>query len=143
MKLKNLILPAFLLFAGCSMNDIGLGKKSSDNGICMTEPKWVAQPPVKEGEIYGVGVAPMNFHGEQAQRKSAIAKAIDEIAAQMQTTVNSQTVTQATVYNKHASTSMSNVSFQTINGQKVSATIIKSCKNPETGYLYILMKANK
>jgi len=143
MKLKILILPAFLLFAGCSMNDIGLGSKKSNSYICTSEPAWVINPPVKAGEIYGVGVAPLNFKGEQAQRQSAISKAINEIAAQMQTTVNSQTVTQSAVYNKHATTSMSSVSFQTVDGQKVSANIIKACKNPETGYFYILMKANK
>lgn len=139
--LKYLIIPA-LFFAGCSMNSLSL-KKDSNSNICVNEPKWVLNPPVKAGEIYGVGIAPQNFNGVQAQRKSAISKAINEIASQLNTTVNSQTVIHSVVYNKNASTSMNNVSFQTVNGQKVSAIIVKSCKNPNNGYLYILMKANR
>jgi hypothetical protein len=142
MKLKYLFLPAFLLFAGCQ-SEIPVDIFKTDNGICKTEPKWVVNPPVEKGAIYGVGVAPINFKGEQAQRKSAIAKAINEIASQMNTTVNSQTTTTASVYNGHGSSGMSSVSFQTVNGQKVSAKIIKSCKNPNNGYFYVLMKAGK
>jgi len=139
---KYLIIPAFLLFAGCSMSDLSLGSKQNSN-ICNTEPAWVLNPPVEKNAIYGIGIAPENFKGEQAQRKSALSKAIDEIASQLNTTVNSQTIIQASTHNKQGSTSMNSVSFQTVNGQKVSAKIVKSCKNPETGYLYILMKAKK
>jgi hypothetical protein len=143
MKFKYLILPAFLFFAGCMSPSVN----QSNNGICHKEPSWVLNIPVKEGEIYGVGIAPMNFNGEQAQRKSAIAKALDEIASQMQTTVNSQTITTAQTstdtISSNGSTSMNSVSFQTVNGQKVSAEIVKSCKNPNNGYLYILMKTTK
>jgi hypothetical protein len=144
MKLRYLILPAMLFFAGCSTDvslaNIGL---DSDSGICETEPKWVTNPPADKNFIYGVGVAPINFKGEQAQRKSAIAKAIDEIASQMSTTVNSKLITKTSTYNGRGSSSMNSVSFQTVNGQKVSAKIIKSCKNPNNGYFYVLMKAGK
>jgi PBP1b-binding outer membrane lipoprotein LpoB len=138
---KLLVIPAILLFAGCSMSDLSLSKKESN--ICSTEPTWVLNPPAKPGVVYGIGIAPQNFNGEQAQRKSAVAKAINEIASQLNTTVNSQTITQSVVHNNNGSSSMSNVSFQTVNGQKVSAQIIKSCKNPNSGVLYILMKANR
>jgi len=145
MKLRYLILPAMLFFAGCN-TDVGLpdvGIFNSDSAICEKEPEWVANPPVDKNFIYGVGVAPINFKGEQAQRKSAIAKAIDEIASQMSTTVNSQVMTRASIHNGSGSSSMNSVSFQTVNGQKVSAKIIKSCKNPSNGYFYVLMKAGK
>jgi len=140
---KFLIIPAILLFAGCSMNNMNLNTSDKTNGICMNEPSWVLNPPVQKGVIYGIGIAPENFKGSQAQRKSAIAKAIDEIASQLKTTVNSKTITQASVHNGIGSTSMNSISFQTVNGQTVSTQIIKSCKNPNNGYLYILMKANK
>ena len=138
MRLKLLFIPA-LFFAGCSSPSIA---SFSNDGVCSSEPRWAVTPPVKKGEIYGVGVAPKHFKGRQAQRKSAIAKAIDEIASQMNTTVSSQTARKASVYNGQASSGMSSVSFQTVNGQKVSATIVKSCKNPNNGYLYVLMKAD-
>jgi len=145
MKLKYLLIPAIFL-AGCSTPNVevpSVGLFGGDSGVCKTEPSWVLNPPKSKNAIYGVGVAPRNFKGVQAQRKSAIAKAIDEIASQMNTTVNSQTTTSAAIHNGNASSSMSSVSFQTVNGQKVSASIVKSCKNPNNGYLYILMKASK
>ena len=135
---KLLLIPAMLLFAGCSFNQIGLSNKPKD--ICYTEPTWAITPPVKDGYIYGVGIAPMNFNGEQAQRKSALSKAINEIAAQLNTTVNSQIVMNMSVHNNSATRNMNSISFQTVDGQKVSAKIIKSCKNPNNGYLYILMR---
>jgi hypothetical protein len=148
MKLKYLVLPALLFFAGCGtdsikMPDVNIPFMNNDNGICNTEPKWVVRPPVEKNAIYGVGIAPRNFNGEQAQRKSALAKAINEIASQLNTTVNSQVATSAAVVNGQGNSAMSSVSFQTVNGQKVSAKIVKSCKNPNNGYLYILMKANR
>ena len=91
--------------------------------------------------MYGVGIAPQNFNGESAQRKSAISKAINEIASQMHTTVNSQLVLQSSTYNKSSAHSLSSISFQTIDGEKVSAVVIKSCKNPNNGFIYVLMEA--
>ena len=152
MNLKFLLLPAMLFFAGCSTDNINMSnlnfsdKKQitqKENGICKQEPSWVLNPPVENNAIYGVGIAPINFKGVQAQRKSAIAKALSEIATQFNTTVDSQLVTKASLHNGSASTDMDSLSFQTVSGQKVSATIIKSCKNPSSGYFYVLMKARK
>jgi hypothetical protein len=134
------------LIVGCSTPSVyipGISNNSDKNGICQTEPEWVLHTPVENGVIYGVGVAPPNFNGEAAQRKSAIAKAVNEIASQLNTTVNSQTMSKSTLNNHSANHSISTVSFQTVNGQKVSSKIVKSCKNPNNNYLYILMKADK
>ena len=140
---KYLLIPAIAFFAGCSTPNVVDINPFSNNGICEREPSWVLNPPVEKNAVYGVGIAPVNFAGVQAQRKSAISKAINEIASQLNTTVNSQVATSATVVNGQGNRAMSSVSFQTVNGQKVSATIVKSCKNPNNGYLYILMKANR
>jgi uncharacterized protein YcfL len=133
---------AALLMVGCATpNLINSNKKS--NGICVSEPEWVLKPPAKKGKIYGVGIAPPNFNGKAAQRKSAISKAVSEIASQLNTIVNSQTIASSVLYNKSAKHSMSSVSFQTVNGQKVSSKIIKSCENPNNNYLYILMETDE
>jgi hypothetical protein len=140
--LKYFILPAFLLFAGC--NNLNLVQtKPKINGICYSEPNWVLNPPSDKNSLYGVGIAGVNFKGEQAQRKTAIARAIDEIATQLKTKVNSKTITSSSVHNGSVDSSFSNVSFQTVDGQVVSAKIIQSCKNPQTGMFYVLMKANR
>jgi len=142
MKLQFSLLSFFIILfvTGCSFT--GMDKKEN-NGICLKEPSWVLNPPKEKGAIYGVGVAPQNFNGEQAQRRSAIAKATEEIAAQMNTTVSSQTTLKSSSYNGYGSQSMNNVSFQTVAGQKVSATIVESCKNPYNGNFYVLMKAKR
>ena len=137
---KILLIPAILFFAGCSFTQL-TSSNNQQKDICQTEPNWVLNPPIKKGFIYGVGIAPQNFNGEQAQRKSALAKAINEIASQLNTTVNSQVVTNMNVHNGQGSSNMNSVSFQTVRGQRVSAKIIKSCKNPNNGYLYVLMEA--
>ena len=136
---KLLLIPAILLFAGCSFNNLSLNNNSQKD-ICLTAPQWSITPPLEKGYVYGVGIAPENFNGEQAQRKSALSKAIDEIATQLNTTVNSQLTTVTTMHNKQGSKSMNSVSFQTVDGEKISAKIVKSCKNPNNGYLYVLMR---
>jgi uncharacterized protein YcfL len=145
MKLKysSIILSlSALIMIGCTAPNL-INSNETSNGICLSEPEWVLKPPMKKGKIYGIGIAPPNFNGEAAQRKSAISKAVSEIASQLNTTVNSQTITSSVLYNKSANHSMSSISFQTVNGQKVSSKIIKSCKNPNNNYLYILMEADK
>jgi PBP1b-binding outer membrane lipoprotein LpoB len=147
MKLKLSLISvtiSTLFLTGCALNIESLfgEKRPTNSSICNSEPEWVLNPPFEKRVIYGVGIAPQNFKGQQAQRKSAVAKAIQEIASQMKTTVNSQLISKASLHNGNGSSSMNSISFQTVDGQKVSANIVKSCKNPNNGYLYILMKAN-
>jgi hypothetical protein len=142
-KVGSIILSlSTLIMVGCTTPNFSNTNEKTD-GICLSEPNWVLHPPVKEGKIYGIGIAPPNFNGKAAQRKSAISKAVSEIASQLKTVVNSQTVDSSVLHNKSANHSMSSVSFQTVNGQKVSSKIIKSCKNPNNDYLYILMETDE
>jgi len=143
MKLKkgSIILSLVaLLMVGCATTSLNT---NNQNGVCVNEPKWVLNPPVNNNKIYGIGIAPPNFYGVAAQRESAIHKAINEIASQLNTVVNSQSISSAVIHNKSATHSMSSVSFQTVDGQKVSAKIIKSCRNPNNDFLYMLMEADK
>jgi len=142
-KLSSMILSlSTIVMVGCTMPSLSK-KTDTNNGICQSEPKWVLNVPKKPNKIYGIGIAPQNFNGIAAQRKSAIAKAINEIASQLKTVVNSQTVSNTVMYDKNAHHSFNTTSFQTVNGESVSAKIIKSCQNPNNGYLYILMEADK
>jgi len=135
----NKITPLFLLFfLGCGVNDISLQKKNSS--ICYTKPSWAINVPQSKNKIYGVGIAGENINGESAQRKMAISRALNEIASQLKTTVNSK-------FESLQSTSGLNeaqsYTIQTVNNQVVRAKIVKSCKNPNTGMLYILMESEK
>jgi len=139
---KYLFFPFFLFLTGCAVANLS-NNELEDKGICLKEPSWVLKVPSDNGYIYGVGIAPPNFQGEQAQRKSAFSKAITEIATQMKTEVNSELFSNTTLINGSSSFSMQEVSFHKVNGEKVTAKVIKSCKNPSNGYFYILMKAKK
>jgi len=127
----------FVFLTGCSVHSLGEQKSRS---VCYIEPAWAINVPHDSKHFYGVGIAYQNFYGEAAQRKLAISRAIKEIASQMKTEVNSKTIS---VMNSTGSNYFSDYTFQTINGQKVRAKIIKSCKNPKTGILYILMESIK
>jgi hypothetical protein len=107
MKLIYLLIPAIFL-AGCNSSNLVIFQKDGKS-ICNSEPEWVINPPVDKKAIYGIGIAPLHFKGEQAQRKSAISKAIDEIASQMNTTVNSQLLTNTTLKNGNTNHVMSQI----------------------------------
>ena len=131
----------FIFFIGCSVNSFSL-KQSQDknNPICYTKPSWAISVPRSKDKIYGVGIAGENINGEAAQRKVAISRALNEIASQLKTTVNSK-------FESLQSTSGINeaqsYTIQTVDNQVVHAKIVKSCKNPNTGMLYILMESEK
>ena len=137
--IKNLSSLSLLFFlVGCSVPN--LEKKDTNSNICYSTPKWVINIPVSKTKIYGVGIAGENMNGFNAQRRSAISKAINEIAMQMKVKVNNS------FYSRQNSTGYKysdNITFQTVDNQTVSAKIVKSCKNPNNGMFYVLMEANK
>jgi len=134
---KYILILATLLVAGCSTADVPfIGGEKLVNGV----PVWVDNPPANKGEVVGIGIAPRNMKGPQAQRKSAISKAIDEIASQLGTTVNSVVKSSAhSDSNGNASSSMSAYSFQTVDGKVVQAFIKKTYRDPQRGTLYLMM----
>ena len=135
--IKNLSsLSIFFLLVGCNTPTL---EKKSDN-ICYSTPNWVINIPVSKTKIYGVGIAGENFNGVNAQRRSAISKAVNEIAMQMKIKVNNSFYSKQ---NSNGENYANNITFQTVNNQSVSAKIIKSCKNPNNGMFYVLMQADK
>jgi len=138
LSIKNLSSFFFLFFlTACSIpNDLVSKKK----GICYSTPKWVYKTPVSKNKVYGVGVAGENINGFSAQRKSAISKAISEIASQLKVKVNNKFIS---VANSQSGTYSTNYTFQTVDNQVVKAKIIKSCRNPNNGMFYVLMESDK
>lgn len=130
----------FLLFlVGCSTNDLiainGAGNSSECN------PYFFRHYTPKNNEIVGVGIAPINLNGFNAQKKSAISKALNEIAFQKGVTVNSAYLSNKKVENhSQAYSSAQTYSLQTVEGKKINAKIVKECKAPD-GYYYVLMRA--
>jgi len=131
----------FIFFIGCSVNDISLqSHKKENNSICYTKPSWAINVPQSKNKIYGVGIAGENMNGESAQRKVAISRALNEIASQLKTNINSKFESLQSSSGIHEANSYT---IQTVDNQAVHAKIIKSCKNPNTGMLYILMESER
>jgi hypothetical protein len=133
---KYIFILVTLLVTGCSSNFLSNNKENLVNGV----PQWVHNPKSNANEVVGIGIAPKNMKGAQAQRKSAISKAIDEIASQLGTTVNSIVQTSAhSDSNGNSNSALNTYSFQTVDGKTVTAFIKKTYKNPKNGVLYIMM----
>jgi len=134
-NLSSLFLLIFLTGCGISNNFV-----TKEKGICYSTPEWVYKIPVSKNKVYGVGVAGENINGFSAQRKSAISKAISEIASQLKVKVNNRFVS---IADSRSGSAAQNYTFQTIDNQVVHAKIVKSCKNPNNGMFYVLMESDK
>ena len=134
-NLSSFFLLIFLTGCGISNNSV-----SKEKGICYSTPKWVYKIPVSKNKVYGVGVAGENINGFSAQRKSAISKAVNEIASQLKIKVNNKFMS---ISNSETGTVAQSYTFQTVDNQVVHAKIIKSCRNPNNGMFYVLMESDK
>jgi len=134
-NLSSFFLLIFLTGCGISNNSV-----TKEKGICYSTPDWIYNIPVAKNRVYGVGVAGENINGFSAQRKSAISKAISEIASQLKVKVNNRF---ESVTDSRSGSVAQSYTFQTVDNQVVHAKIIKSCKNPDNGMFYVLMESDK
>ena len=133
--LSRVLSLSFVFFIGCASIPI----KKEQKNVC--DPNFFRHYTPKSNEIVGIGIAGPNLNGFNAQKKSAISKALNEIAMQMGVTINSAYISNKKVVNRSQSySSAQSYSVQTVNGQKVNAKIVKECKAND-GYYYVLMKA--
>lgn len=102
------------------------------------EPEWVFNPSVP-GKVAGIGIARYNFNGGHAQRTAAIQRAIDEIARQLGVTVDSTSEITTVADRNSSASNMQSYSFQTVDGNVVTANARKWWKDPTTQELYVWM----
>ena len=105
-------------------------------------PAWVLHYKA-EGKICGVGVSLPHIKGIAYQRVLAISRGIDEIAKQLNVTVDTKLESLMTGSNNGVSSRLSTYSVQTANGQTVSAEIIEAWINDRTEEFYVLMCMDK
>jgi hypothetical protein len=131
--MKKILFFVFLIFIGC-------GSHKVHNRF--TQPKWIVSPEhhkQAKNKLVGIGFSGVHMNGFRAQRKLAIASAIDEIARQKGVTVSNTLERMQAVSGKGKNSSSSMYSVQSVDGQKVIAKIIDSWQDPQTKDLYILM----
>lgn len=123
-------------------------KKSKNKKVTQTkveyvgekEPVWVFNPGDNgKYKFAGVGISARSLKGPQHQRQLAIQRALDEIARQMGTTIDTQTVTKTKGSSTGAKTSLETYSVHTTNGQKVTAVIRQFWRKESTNELYVWM----
>ncbi|MDY0164090.1 hypothetical protein [Desulfobotulus sp.] len=131
-KLFLLLIPT-LIFTACTPHSSGTGPQNAQ-----TRPSFILNPSI-EGRMGGVGIARPHIKGVSAQRELAISRAIDEIARQKGTRVQSWQAIQTTGTRESASTHMEAVSIQTTSGETIQAIIRQMWEDPATKELYVWM----
>jgi type IV pilus biogenesis protein CpaD/CtpE len=102
------------------------------------KPEWLWKPS-ENGKIGGVGIAKEHIRGVDEQRKLAVSRAIDSIAAQLGVTVKNITTIKAHADNSGSSTVQDSYSIHTVQGNTVRATIKEFWLDSSTGELYVWM----
>ena len=102
-------------------------------------PKWIYGTYQKKGSVCGIGISLPHIKGKSYQRATAIARAIDEIARQMNVRVNTTVEHFLRGSSSGVSSGLSSYSIQTTTGQVIRAKIEDIYLDPKTEELYILM----
>jgi len=140
--LKSLLIVATLFsISGCSFlkkPEIHTEPKIIDPNV---KPLWIDNPekdPRVKGKLFGVGYSKTHIRGPREQKKLATTDAINQIASQEKTTVDSVVNVIQSSNGKSTSKNIISHSTQNVSG-KVSSKEIDSWKSPITGDLYIFM----
>jgi len=123
------LLVVSLMFIACS----GQPKRSGP-------PHWIYQQPTDATHIYGVGSAPYNIGGFTAQKKAAMAQAIDVIARQKKIKVKAEL--ERLKLTDKGSTSVDKAmshSVQTVEGVVVNAKVKEEYHDRYRDIYYVLM----
>jgi hypothetical protein len=128
------IITAILLLTGCANNQVKSNKIAVKKPT-KDKPKWLDDPfiDLPKNSIVAIGCARRHFKGKSAQQKLAISRAIDEIAAQVSTTVNNITLRKKTNF----SSSASSTSLQETQNINVKTKVIDKYLNHTTGNLCV------
>lgn len=132
-----LILSAFVFYGCASANKSSIRTKSD-----VKIPDWVLHYKA-EGKICGVGISLPHIRGVAYQRVLAISRGIDEIAKQLNVTVDTKLESLMTGSSNGVSSRLSTYSVQTAKGQTVSAEITEAWINDRTEEFYVLMCMDK
>jgi len=140
--LKTLVIfSALLSISGCSFlqkSDKPIAPKVIDPKI---KPSWIDSPekdPRVKEKLFGVGYSKTHIRGPREQKKLATADAINQIASQSKTTVDSSIDMIQASNGKSVSKNIISHSNQNVSGE-VSSKEIDSWINPFNKDLYIFM----
>ena len=108
-----------VLFTSCVNNNL-----QNSTAVVTQEPKWMDNPYIEHDKFASIGCAYKHINGRTAQKKLAIARAIDELATQTKVRVQSVNLNKKSVSNgvmKRSTTDMS--SLQSVDNISISTKI--------------------
>ncbi|GAB1534608.1 hypothetical protein ADMFC3_02390 [Geovibrio sp. ADMFC3] len=115
------------------------GNQTVTAPVPQPKPEWLWKPS-DNGKIGGVGIAKEHIHGIDAQRKLAVSRAIDSIAAQLGVQVQNVTVLESHANSSGAgTTTIDSYSIHTVQGSTVKASVREFWNDPQTNELYVWM----
>lgn len=124
MKILATTIFLVLFFSACQKNDT--------QSKIIKEPKWLNNPSSIVGDkLHAIGCSAIHYNGENAQKKLAIQRAIDEIALQVSTKVQTLTYRQRVIENKSQSSTINKESLHEVNNTSLKTRILKWHKNKD------------
>lgn len=136
MKLVSGIFIVALIMSGCAQQQSQVEKRVEQSAQKSGLPSWIFNPSMG-GKLGGVGASLPHVKGVSAQRTMAIARAFDEIARQMGTTVDTTLATQTIASNGSASSTLQTYSVHTTSGKVVVGEVREFWFNEQDNNLYV------
>lgn len=125
-----------MILIGCSNNNPSIKEEEGLYNL-KRYPKWISNPTLNGRYLYGaVGSAGRSYRGPAHQRKLALQRALEELGAQIETTVASETVSHNTITDQRTSYRSETSSRYLIN-EKVSGKIMDIWEDKKNSQLYI------
>jgi hypothetical protein len=104
------------------------------------KPAWIDNPYQKDKRV-AVGQSAPHFKGKAEQRKVAMARAIDELSAQMGVKVTTATQMNQTMTGVDSRLRLDSQSSHSVDNKVVNAKVEAEWTDPASGTFYILMVA--
>ncbi len=133
--MKSYFLPIFifvLFFNGCSQSKNTNLKVIQSTQIKSNQPLWLDDPQKEaNGKLTAVGCAAKHINGEVAQKRLALQRAIDEIAMQKKTKVQTVTYNTKTITALDKTSKTESSSLQEVENLEVSTKVMEYYIKPD------------
>jgi len=138
---KNFLFITFLIFSSCSSSLFNNHKKEKKIDTSNSTPDWILNPlKYSNGKKVAVGCAEVHYRGFSVQKKLAIQRAIDELAMQVNTTINNITYRNKKISGRFKKSSLQSKSIQSVNNVNIKSTILKEYKYPNGRYCVLVIQ---
>jgi hypothetical protein len=133
--IKMIILVTMVFFTACTATTQEIKKD--------TKPEWITNYNVDDKYYHGVGKSGVHINGEDGQRKLALERAITDVAYQMKTEIEIDSVNQSNLNGQQKSIRFEDISHQHIKKTSIQVKIKEVWKDNLNGDLYVWVVKKK